>query len=129
MGPHAQQPLNSRETGGEALAKEESFGIEPLGQKVSMGTAGMFQPQGIAGIQGKHVSCAWEGKPGLGEFSESLATVAGWISFPGIIPLLANPPQLCGTTCVVAPELVRAIFSSWRSLSQVIVVVKAIPTE
>lgn len=80
MGPHAEQPLNSRETGGEALAKEESFGIEPSiteTQKVSMGTAGMFQPQGIAGIQGKHVLCAWEGKPGLGEFSESLATVAG----------------------------------------------------
>lgn len=92
MGPHAQQPLNSRETGGEALAKEESFGIEPLGQKVSMGTAGMFQPQGIAGIQGKHVLCAWEGKPGLGEFSESLAAVAGWISFLGLSPSLRTHP-------------------------------------
>lgn len=30
-------------------------------------------------------------------------------------------------TCVVAPELVRAIFSSWRSPSQVVIAVKAIP--
>lgn len=78
------------------------------------------------------------GKPGLGELSESLATVAGCISSPGNVPLPAQPfpnpprgcvnlPQLCGTTCVVASELVRTIFSSWRSLSQVVVAVKAIP--
>lgn len=43
------------------------------------------QPQGIACTQGKHFMCLEE-KPGLGELSESLATVAGWISTPGNVP-------------------------------------------
>lgn len=71
------------------------------------------------------------GKPGLCELSESLATVEGWIHPLGMSPSPHSPsptPQLCGTTCVVALELVRAIFSGWRSPSQVVVAVKAIPT-
>lgn len=48
------------------------------------------QPRGIAGTQEKHFMCLGE-KPGLGELSESLATVAGRISTPGNIALLQQP--------------------------------------
>lgn len=41
---HVQQPFNRRETQGKALVKEARLGTEPLAQKVTMGTAGMFQP-------------------------------------------------------------------------------------